>query len=70
MATWRFIFHFPGSSNPEDIHAASAALKEADFKVVQFPSGLDLHFDEQTSSVDVNVEVPEDIRRLRDRLQA
>lgn len=63
LPTWRFIFHFPGSSNPEDVAAASTALKQADFKVMQFPAGLDLRFDIQTSSVDVNVEVPEDIRR-------
>lgn len=62
LPTWRFIFHFPGSSAPDDIEAASRALKVAKFKVVQFPSGLDLHFDPHTSSVDVNVEVPENIR--------
>ncbi|WP_339613699.1 hypothetical protein [uncultured Rubinisphaera sp.] len=63
LATWRFIFHFPGSSSSDDVKAASTALKEADFKVAQFPAGLDLGFDAQTSSVDIAVEVPEDIRR-------
>jgi len=63
LPTWRFIFHFPGSSNPDDVDAAATALKHAVFKVVQFPAGLDLSFDAQTSSVDVIVEVPEDIRR-------
>lgn len=68
LPTWRFIFHFPGSSNPDDIKAASTALKKAAFKVVQFPAGLDLHFDTQTSSVDVKIEVPEDIRRRNNAL--
>lgn len=68
LPTWRFIFHFPGSSSPEDINAASKALKQADFKVIQFPAGLDLGFDPHTSSLDVNVEVPEDVRHQKNAL--
>jgi hypothetical protein len=63
LPTWRFTFHFPGSSDPEAIAAASRALKQAEFKVVQFPAGLDLQFDPSTSSVDVHIEVPEAVRR-------
>ncbi len=43
-------------------------LKHADFKFVQFPTGLDLKFDSNTSSVDVKVEVPENVRRRSNAL--
>lgn len=63
LPTWRFIFHFSGSADPAVVGAASTALKNAEFKIVQFPAGRDLAFDERSSSVDVVVEVPENIRR-------
>ena len=68
LPTWRFILHFPGSPDPADVNAASAALKEAEFKIVQFPAGLDLRFDTQSSSVDVTIEVPENVRRQNNAL--
>src|SRR5262245_14294882 len=68
LPTWRFVFYFPGSSESNDVNAASTALKEANFKVVQFPDGLDLQFDRKTSSVNVKVAVPEDIRRRNNAL--
>lgn len=64
LDSWRFILHFPeeGQHDRERLSTASEQLKSAEFKVVEFPLGLDLKFDPNTQAVDIAIEVSEERR--------
>ncbi len=67
LPTWRFVLHFkaPAWFRERKLKAAIAALKGAEWKIVEFPFSLDtLAYDPKTKCVGVPIEVPEG-RRAR-----
>src|SRR5262245_20009711 len=67
LPTWRFVLHFqaPAWFADAKTRKAMSALKDAQFKAVQFPLGLDepiLNRNEEMNTVGVAVEVTQDRR--------
>ena len=65
LPTWRFVLHFVASRPFDDsiLSLIVKDLKAAEWSSVTFPFGIDnLSFDPTNNSVDVPIEVPEDVR--------
>lgn len=68
LPTWRFILHFkaPMFFKGKKARQAIDALKNAEWKIVGFPTGFDaLAINEGTKTLDIPIEVPDE-RRKRD----
>ena len=66
LPTWRFVLHFraPRLFRSGKLKKAINGLRSAEWKIIQFPSGLDnLAFDDKESTVGVPIEVTEERRR-------
>jgi hypothetical protein len=66
LPTWRFVLHFKSPSLFRDrkLREAVDGLKAADWKIIEFPLGLDnLPFDAKAGTVGVPIEVSEERRR-------
>lgn len=71
LPTWRFILHFIAPPNYDDsiLKQAISALKDAEWRIVTFPFGIDsLSHDPENDAVDVPIEVPEASRQRPDSL--
>jgi hypothetical protein len=65
LPTWRFVLHFivPESFGDADIARAKDRLRNAEWKIIQFPFGIDnLAVSSQSKSLDVPIEVTQERR--------
>ena len=72
LPTWRFVVHFvfPPPCDADALATAIKSMKSAEWKVVTFPFGLDaLAYNADTQSVDVPIEVPEEMRSQPNSLE-
>jgi len=66
LPTWRFILHFiaPVEDRERKTKEASDRLRNAEWKIIEFPSGVDnLPFDKRTGTVAVRIQVSDANRK-------
>lgn len=71
LPTWRFILHFtlPPKFTQTDLSKAVDELKAVQWKIIQFPFGLDnLTVSEESQSIGIPIEVAENNRRQANAL--
>ena len=71
LPTWRFVLHFkaPFLMRGKKIKQAIEALKQAEWKIIQFACDPDtIAFDPEAKTVGIPIEVPEERRHRPDSL--
>jgi len=66
LPSWRFVLHFktPRFFREKKSRLAVQALKDAQWKIITFPTGLEgLVYDAHNKTLAIPIEVPEDRRR-------